>query len=61
MSLIDSGMKPIVRAVYYSIMFTGGFCDQKMMIYQIFTFRVKCIRFEIFNSKFYRIISNISK
>lgn len=54
-------MKPIVRAVYYSIMFTGGLLCPRDGDISTFTFRVKCIRFEIFNSKFYRIISNISK
>lgn len=28
-------MKAIVRAVYYSVMFTGGFCVQEMVIYQL--------------------------
>ena len=52
-------------------MFTWGVCVKKMLILNevvrpkcqrdisIFTLRIICIKFETFNSKFYKIISNI--
>lgn len=57
---MDGGMKPIVRAVYYSTMFTGAFCAQEMMIYQLLHLELNVLSLK-FLTKFYRIISNNSK
>ena len=49
--MVGAGMKPTLRAVYYSVMFTWGSCVKERLIYQPLhlEFNVLCLKILILN------------